>query len=449
MAGVLAMILLYRQVRQRQTRTAICAASRRASATSSSRRWTRSSPSTSSQRIVAVQRRGRARVPLAAQRGARAAARRCSSPSGSAQRHRAHIERFGDTGRDVAPHGRPDRADGAARQRRGIPDRGVDLAARRGRPKLFTVILRDVTERLRAEELLARSEARLRGILDSAMDAIITVDEQPAHRAVQCGGRGDVRLPARARRSARRWPGSSRSASAPPRRHCGASARPASASRRMGAQRIVTGLRRNGEEFPIDASISQVSEQRAQVLHGDPARRDRARAGGGRAAALEGGTARARRAARCRARTGKEPHRARAARRAGPGADRAARWTSPGASSSRRRSAGRSSAKLDTHAALLDGDRRGHAAHRRRPAAADARRPGSVPAVDGWWRTSRSAPASPANWRIERPRHSSLPTAHATAVFRVRAGSADQRRQARAGNAGRSGDRADADGEVT
>ncbi|HWP86946.1 MAG TPA: PAS domain S-box protein, partial [Burkholderiales bacterium] len=43
--------------------------------------------------------------------------------------------------------------------------------------KFFTVILRDVTERSRVEKLSARNESRLRGILDSAMDAIITVDD--------------------------------------------------------------------------------------------------------------------------------------------------------------------------------------------------------------------------------------------------------------------------------
>ena len=42
--------------------------------------------------------------------------------------------------------------------------------------KLFTVILRDVTERVRAETEQARLTARLTGLLDSAMDGIITVD---------------------------------------------------------------------------------------------------------------------------------------------------------------------------------------------------------------------------------------------------------------------------------
>src|SRR4029077_581836 len=36
------------------------------------------------------------------------------------------------------------------------------------------------------------------------------------------------------------------------------------ASRRMGATRIVTGLRRNGEEFPIDASISHIDGSGAE-----------------------------------------------------------------------------------------------------------------------------------------------------------------------------------------
>src|SRR4029078_7962291 len=54
-------------------------------------------------------------------------------------------------------------------------------------------------------------------------------------------------------------------------------------SRRVGGSlRVVTGLRRNGEEFPIDASISQIDESGtrfyAVILRGVPARME---AGGG------------------------------------------------------------------------------------------------------------------------------------------------------------------------
>ncbi len=132
--------------------------------------------------------------------------------------------------------------------------------------KLFTVILRDVTERVRAEHLLGRSEARLRGILDSAMDAIITVDERQhivlfnkaAEEVFGCGREEAIGAPLN-------WliPERFRQAHG---EHVRRFATTGTTSRRMGAQRIVMGLRRNGEEFPIDASISQVSEDGHQLF---------------------------------------------------------------------------------------------------------------------------------------------------------------------------------------
>jgi signal transduction histidine kinase len=47
-----------------------------------------------------------------------------------------------------------------------------------------------------------------------------------------------------------------------------------------GSLRVVTVLRRNGEEFPIDASISQIDESGTRFLHGDSARRDGAHRSG-------------------------------------------------------------------------------------------------------------------------------------------------------------------------
>jgi PAS domain S-box-containing protein len=126
--------------------------------------------------------------------------------------------------------------------------------------KLFTVILRDVTDRVRAEAMLSRSEARLRGILESAMDAIITVDERQhvvlfnkaAEEVFACARQEAIGMPLD-----RFIPERFRASHHDLVRRFGDSG---ASSRRMGHARVVMGLRRNGEEFPIEASISTVAE---------------------------------------------------------------------------------------------------------------------------------------------------------------------------------------------
>jgi len=130
-----------------------------------------------------------------------------------------------------------------------------------GRRKFYTVILRDVSERLRAATRLEQSEARLRGILDSAMDAIITVDE--AQRVVLLNNAAETmfgwtRDEALGAPLDRFIPERFRGAHAAHVRRFGETG---VTTRRMGGSlRIVTGLRRDGAEFPIDASISQIEE---------------------------------------------------------------------------------------------------------------------------------------------------------------------------------------------
>jgi PAS domain S-box-containing protein len=127
--------------------------------------------------------------------------------------------------------------------------------------KVLTVILRDITTRTRAERLLAQSEARLRGILDSAMDAVITIDEDQkivlfnaaAERMFRCPQQEALGAPLA-------WfiPDRFRTAHGA---HVKAFAATGVTTRRMAGSRVVTGLRRDGEEFPIDASISQLREE--------------------------------------------------------------------------------------------------------------------------------------------------------------------------------------------
>jgi len=174
--------------------------------------------------------------------------------------HRRHVERFGATGVTSRRMGASVlsglRADGGEFPIEASISQHID-----GGRRFYTAILRDVSERTEAETLLTRSEIRLRSILDSAMDAIITTDD--AQNVVLFNNAAETMfgwsreealgapltqfIPERFRRAHGE--------------HVTRFGEAGTTSRRMGGSlRIVTGLRRNGEEFPIDASISQVVE---------------------------------------------------------------------------------------------------------------------------------------------------------------------------------------------
>jgi len=172
--------------------------------------------------------------------------------------HRAHVARFRDTGLTSRRMGGANALVALRANGEEFPiEASISQHVEDGR-RILTVILRDVTERTRAEAMLAHSEARLRGILDSAMDAIITVDEQQkivyfnlaAERMFECpqdqaiGAPLAWFIPDRFRRSHAA--------------HVAEFGATGVSSRRMGGARVVTGLRRTGQEFPIDASISQL-----------------------------------------------------------------------------------------------------------------------------------------------------------------------------------------------
>jgi PAS domain S-box-containing protein len=116
----------------------------------------------------------------------------------------------------------------------------------------------DITERKRAEESLRESQERLLRLVNSAMDAIVAVDAEQritmfnpaAEQMFGCraeeavGGPLERFIPMRFREAHRG--------------HVEKFGQTGVTGRRMGALMTLSGLRTNGEEFPIEASISHV-----------------------------------------------------------------------------------------------------------------------------------------------------------------------------------------------
>ena len=138
---------------------------------------------------------------------------------------------------------------------------GLMEAAQQARVYAETAVMGAEAGRQRAEEQYLISKLRLEGIIDSAMDAIISVDQEQkvvvfndaAERMFQCSSQDamgqplDKFIPARFREAHRH--------------HVQGFGRSGVTSRRMGQLGMVMGLRADGEEFPIEAAISHVTVQ--------------------------------------------------------------------------------------------------------------------------------------------------------------------------------------------
>jgi PAS domain S-box-containing protein len=180
--------------------------------------------------------------------------------------HAEHVRRFGETGVTSRRMGGSAVVYGRRANGEEFPVDASISQVDAPEGKLYTVILRDVTQRVRAELEQARLAQRLSGLLDSAMDGIITVDEgqrivmynRAAEKifgwaAMQVMGRPlDILLPERFRTGHLA--------------HVRSFATTGVTSRRMGDGTVIYGLRSSGEEFPMDASISQLDTAEGKLF---------------------------------------------------------------------------------------------------------------------------------------------------------------------------------------
>jgi PAS domain S-box-containing protein len=127
-----------------------------------------------------------------------------------------------------------------------------------GKPRQYVAIRADITERMLAAESLRESENRLTGIIESATDSIITVDSQQrivlfnatAEKTFRCSAKEALGQPI-----TRFIPQRFHAAHAGHIRKFGETG---GTNRAMGAMDALWAVRADGQEFQIEASISQI-----------------------------------------------------------------------------------------------------------------------------------------------------------------------------------------------
>ncbi len=153
----------------------------------------------------------------------------------------------------------------------------------------ISTIARDITERREAEEALGGAVARFQSIIESAMDAVISVDSRQRVVLFNAAAEklfGVLGSEAMGKSLDQFIPERFRGAHVG---HVRTFGETGVSARRMGALLKVTGLRADGEEFPIEASISQVEvkgEKLFTVILRDITERTKAEERQGRLAAI-------------------------------------------------------------------------------------------------------------------------------------------------------------------
>lgn len=132
-------------------------------------------------------------------------------------------------------------------------------------PEGIFILTLDITDRKKAEVASQDSQARLHGIIASAMDAIISIDE--TQRVVLFNAAAEIMFGYQATEVL----GQPLDRFIPPRfhqahhDHIRVFGRSGITNRSMGKLSTVVGIRANGEEFPIEASISQIEAAGARL----------------------------------------------------------------------------------------------------------------------------------------------------------------------------------------